>query len=274
MGWDKTDDQFGIHRKVIRIPKKQRFAVVGLWTLAKNYSARALTDGVLEAHELDELDAPAPSIAELVRVELWHREACPRCIQKLTEADHPLPLPAGSVVVHDYLEYNPSRKVVIANREAERVRKASHRDSRRSSGGSPTGTPDVRDSESGHPVPDPVPSPLTDVTHPPGSSPVTDVSAEGLDRALVDLVEEKKSRALEQAARIGVKDLWALHGLLETASGLGMTPRGAVDLIEAILLKARDENVRDVDAYVATVCRNTPEKVREAYNAYDIGAVA
>ena len=115
MVWQRIDDQFGVSQKVIRIPRKRRQQCVGLWLLATNYSVRALTDGVLEAHELDELDARPTDIAELVRVGMWHgpQHSCGRC---------PRP-PKGGVVVHDFLVYNKSRSQVEAEREKERVRK-------------------------------------------------------------------------------------------------------------------------------------------------------
>ena len=174
MGWQKIDDQFGVSQKVIRIPRKRRQQVVGLWVLAGNYSARALTDGRLEAHELEEIDARPADVAELVRVGLWHRHgtAC--------ASEDCVPAPAGGVTIHDYLRYNPSRAEVEANREAERVRKASWRESKRSPSGTDNGTPPGSDSESGHPVPSrPVPIDRQDLNTRPNSrsSPVEDDSS-------------------------------------------------------------------------------------------------
>lgn len=145
MGWFKMDDQFGVSQKVIRIPRKKRKTIIGLWTLAGNYAARALTDGVLEAHELDELDASAAEVAELVRVGLWHSSghACGRCV----------PVGDRAVVIHDFLEYNPSREQILAAREAERVRKASYRKSKQRPSGTDEGTPGGSDPESEHPDP-------------------------------------------------------------------------------------------------------------------------
>lgn len=255
MVWQKIDDQFGISKKVIRIPRKRRHQCSGLWLLALNYAGRALTDGVLEEHELEELDARPADTAELVRIDLWHGHghACERCV----------PVAEGSIVIHDFLVYNPSKAKVLSDRETERVRKASQRDKNRT----PAGVQDV----SKHPGPVPVPSPMTDIAKDPESGPVVD-AGEGLDNALVTLVHEKTGKATAEAKRLGVKDLWALHGLLQTASS-PMTAVGAVRLVEALLAKTT-ENIRDVDAYIATICRTDAESVAEMYFNLDIGDVA
>ncbi len=138
MVWQKIDDQFGVSQKVIRIPRKRRQQCIGLWTLAGNYATRALTDGRLEVHELDELDARKTDIDELVRVGLWHRPGDP-CDSPY---EHCRPAPDGGVSIHDFLVYNPSREKVLADREAERVR--------RRSSGSPSGVP--RSVPVGHPL--------------------------------------------------------------------------------------------------------------------------
>ena len=161
MVWQKTDDQFGVSKKVVRIPRARRFQVIGLWTLAGNYACRVLSDGVLEAHELDELGARKADIAELVRVGLWHENAhdCAKCVA----------VQVGTIVIHDFLVYNPSRAEVEAAKEAERLRKAAYRASKKASPvgrptGTDTGTPAGRDPESELPVPGPSPA------RPPSSS--------------------------------------------------------------------------------------------------------
>ncbi len=231
MVWQKIDDQFGISRKVIRIPKRNRLAAIGLWTLAGNYSVRALTDGALEQHELDELGAPAGIIAELVRVDLWHGHGheCVRC----------LPAPVGGVIIHDFLHYNPSKAKVLEEREAERVRKVSQRDKART----PSGTPGGSDAVSGHPVPSPGPDPI-DVTTDTESSQVPERASSGPDLVL-----------------------------LERVVGEPVSPRAAIELVQAITSKSKHQ-VRDVNAYIATVCRKSPAEVQQAYFDLDLGSVA
>lgn len=111
MVWQRVDDQFGVSKKVTRIPPKLRLAAVGLWELASNYSARESTDGVLDSAELESVLATRVLVAELVRVELWHGSdhECEHCVQ---------PSPGG-IVIHDFLEYNPDASSVAAARESK-----------------------------------------------------------------------------------------------------------------------------------------------------------
>lgn len=111
MVWQRVDDQFGVSKKVTRIPLKQRLAAVGLWELASNYSARESTDGVLDEAELESVLATRPLVAELVRVGLWHgpEHGCDHCVQPAV----------GGIVIHDFLEYNPDASSVAAERESK-----------------------------------------------------------------------------------------------------------------------------------------------------------
>lgn len=257
MVWQRIDDQFGVSQKVIRIPRKRRQQVVGLWTLANNYAVRALTDGVVEEHELDELDAKELDIKELVRVELWHSRGhkCDACPQP----------PAGGIVFHDFLDYNFSREQVMADREKERVRKAAQR-AKRGPSGTPDGTPDGRDSVSGDPVPsrpDPVPSPLTDMTHEPQSGPVGDGSPNGLDGAEVISLKARTA---------GIKDLAEVMRLLRPIVG-AISEAGAIELVRETTSRARNE-VKNVDAYFARACRSSPDEVRADYDRLDVAAIA
>lgn len=257
MVWQRIDDQFGVSQKVIRIPRKRRQQVVGLWTLANNYAVRALTDGVVEEHELDELDAKEPDIKELVRVELWHSRGhkCDACPQP----------PVGGIVFHDFLDYNFSREQVMADREKERVRKAAQR-AKRGPSGTPDGTPDGRDPVSGDPVPsrpDPVPSPLTDMTHGPQSGPVGDGAPSGLDGAEVISLKARTA---------GIKDLAEVMRLLRPIVG-AISEAGAIELVRETTSRARDE-VKNVDAYFARACRSSPDEVRADYDRLDVAAIA
>ncbi|MBF4578922.1 hypothetical protein [Frigoribacterium sp. VKM Ac-2530] len=259
MVWQRIDDQFGVSQKVIRIPRKRRQQVIGLWTLANNYAVRALTDGIIEEHELEELDAKDTDVAELVRVGLWHGSShrCSACARP----------PAGGVVVHDFLDYNFSREQVMADREKERVRKAAQRQSRRSPTGTPDGTPGGSDPVSGDPVPsrpDPVPSPLTDTTHEPQSSPEGDGSPKGLDGGEVVSL---------RARAVGIKDLPEVLRLLRSHVGITVTEAGAIELVQETTKRARDE-VKNVDAYFARACRKSPDEVRDDYDRLDIAAVS
>lgn len=107
MAWFKVDDSFESHPKVKRIPRSKRGRVVGLWTLAGSWCARQLTDGHLDAAMVQELGGSKSDAAELVRVGLWETTT-------------------AGFVFHDWLDWQPSRARVEADRHAaaERQRRA------------------------------------------------------------------------------------------------------------------------------------------------------
>jgi hypothetical protein len=82
-----------------------------LWELASNYSVRALTDGVLDESELEDVMGTPALIEVLIRVGLWHGlgHQCERCVQP----------PTGGIVIHDFLEYNPDASSVGASRDGK-----------------------------------------------------------------------------------------------------------------------------------------------------------
>jgi hypothetical protein len=264
MSWLKLDDQLGVHRKVIKIQRRTRLECMGLWTLALSSAGRGLTDGILEDFELEEIGSKPPLVAELVRVELWHAAGhdCERCPQP----------PAGGIVIHDYLSLNPSKKQVEAKREAERVRKVSQRDNARKARETPKGQQGVSE----HPVPSrPVPSPDWTDYHPhPESSPDPNVRAIGLDEDREITFDE---HAAHVAAGLGVRDVGTVRDLIATASQTALSDLGALAVVEQVLRRRdrRLEPVRDVDAYVAGICRTNAHEIAElviATNAVALGA--
>lgn len=250
MVWQRIDDQFGVSKKVIRIPKRRRQQCIGLWALAGNYAVRALTDGLLEEHELDELGAKHADVSELVRVDLWHAEghACGGCP----------PAPPGGAVIHDFLMYNPSRSKVLGDREAERVRKAEQRSGPRP-GGTPGGTPGGRGSVSEHPVPSrPDPRQTDDGDTYPD---VTEVDAGEADET---------GFIASQAALVGIRNLSRVRVALERVVG-ELSDALVVDLVRSVILLATGP-VRSVEAYVEKACVNSPDEVRARW--VSIGGVA
>jgi len=138
MVWARFDDQYPDHPKVIEAGPLAAWLNV----CAICYSSRYLTDGFVPAGQVRKLAdlEDAMQLAErLVAAGLWERVP-------------------GGFLVHDYLEYNPSREKVNAEREAARRRMNSRRspDVRlnfsRTSGEVPTTFND--------PVPVPVPVPV------------------------------------------------------------------------------------------------------------------
>jgi len=109
--WAKLDDQFSDHPKVVAAgPLAGWLAVCGLC-----YASRYLTDGYIplaQVRKLADLDNAAELTDRLVAAGLW--EAI-----------------EGGYMIHDYLEYNPSRAQVLAAREANARRQEQWRQSQR-----------------------------------------------------------------------------------------------------------------------------------------------
>lgn len=85
---------------------------------------------------------------------------------------------------------------------------------------------------------------------------------------------ERDSDPINLSAKLaGIRDLRAVRVLLETTTAQSVSDTGAVMLVQAITSKSK-RSVADVDAYVATVCRNSPAEVQQAYFDLDIEAVA
>jgi len=116
MVWFRMDDSFPSHPKVLGIPRRDRLAAIGLWTLAGGWCAKQLTDGYLAEHMVDEIGGTQKAARTLVEVGLWE-------------------LREGGYQFHDWDQYNPTREEVEADRAAARERMKRVR-SGRSSGGS------------------------------------------------------------------------------------------------------------------------------------------
>jgi hypothetical protein len=99
MAWTRLDDSFYDHPKAARTS----LAAIGLWTKALSYCARHLTDGFVPKLIVIELahlpPEPALNLAkELVRARLWKAVG------------------TKGFKFHDYLEYNPSAKILKSQR--------------------------------------------------------------------------------------------------------------------------------------------------------------
>lgn len=135
MPWVRFDDQFPIHRKAAGLSD----AAFRLHVSAIFWCARNLTDGFVSQEDLDDVSArvrtPARFAAECVKRECWHdaRYSCesPKCAA---------PIDMDGWVIHDYLEYQPSRQQVIADRKAAAKRQAKWRESKKGNGVSNRGT--------------------------------------------------------------------------------------------------------------------------------------
>jgi hypothetical protein len=159
MAWFKVDDGFSTSPKVLSIPRTQRMAAVGLWTLAGTWCAKHLTDGAVPSFMLEEWGADVSLGTLLVEARLW----------SATRSGYQF---------HAWAEYQPSRTDVEAIREKERQRKQAYREKRTGQQsdspegvppGVPTGQTEVSQVASGHPIP----------SHPDPSHPVPKGTSDG-----------------------------------------------------------------------------------------------
>jgi hypothetical protein len=126
MPWLKMDDQFIFHEKARLVGKEGR----NLQVTALCYCAGQLNDGLIRdgllptIFALAECDDGPATVERLVEVGMWERVD-------------------GGYQIHDYLDYNPSRTQVLAERAAARKRMFA-----------------LRSGEHGQNVIDPVPGPV------------------------------------------------------------------------------------------------------------------
>ena len=103
MAWFKVDDGLHASRKFQSIPKRARFAAVGVWTIAGSWSADQLTDGFVPDYMLELWGSPPSAPSALVEAGLWDRTS-------------------GGYLFCNWLEYQPRKADVDAEREASRAR--------------------------------------------------------------------------------------------------------------------------------------------------------
>lgn len=101
--WAKLDDKFPRHPKVRQCNLEARW----LFIIGVCHAAEYLTDGFLRRTDVagltSELRRPKEAIQQLVTAGLWERVR-------------------GGYAIHDFLQYNPSRKQVETERAATRDR--------------------------------------------------------------------------------------------------------------------------------------------------------
>lgn len=73
MPWFKVDDGLPSSRKVLGIPRRDRLAAIGLWTLLGAWSAKELQDGAVPRYMIVELGATRRVAEALVSAGLWLR---------------------------------------------------------------------------------------------------------------------------------------------------------------------------------------------------------
>jgi hypothetical protein len=111
MPWAKFDDRYPWHRKVRPLSD----AAFRLDVSAVCWCAENLTDGLIEPEHLtlvSDVKRPSKAAAELVKTGRWHGAGhdCPSCPD----------VSPGAYVIHDYLDFNPTREKVEKDREERR----------------------------------------------------------------------------------------------------------------------------------------------------------
>lgn len=103
MAWFKVDDGFHASRKLLKIPKRSRFAAAGLWSIAGSWAADQLTDGHVPNYMIAEWAPPPAAPDALVDAGLWERTR-------------------DGFAFYNWHEYQPSKQDVDAERAASRER--------------------------------------------------------------------------------------------------------------------------------------------------------
>lgn len=245
MPWIKVDDHFDEHLKHARVGPPGW----GYWLAGLAYCNRNLTDGFIPyavAYSLagwqvwDDVDDDAREriwtygvasgmsgqdldgewiVARLVASGLWEPAA-------------------GGFMVHDYLDYNPSRESVLAERKVWAEKKARGRMSHRESPGDSMGESSPSPSR---PVPVPVPVPVPEVSNETSSSGGAD---------LFDLYYRLTVRTPSKAVMDWLDRLQAEHGAETVALAMSMA-------------WAESPNVKDFLGRVEMVCVRADKKRAE-----------
>lgn len=134
MPWFAVDDGFDTHPKV----RKAGNAAVGLFCRLGSHSAKHLTEGVVDGVLARSIGTGA-QLRRLVDVGMLHEHShrCQRCVQPAE----------GDYVMHDYLDYNRSRKQIENARENGRKRQSKGRDQQRQARNEAQPSPDRGPSE-------------------------------------------------------------------------------------------------------------------------------
>jgi hypothetical protein len=196
MTWIRVDDHFADHPKVMALGS-DRLAGLGLWHVAASYSARYLTDGYVPSTHV-RAHAPQRLVSRMVTVGLFD------------------PVDGG-YMLHDWLNYNPSRKAVEEAQAKKRA--AGQAGGRASAGARGTANGAAHAEAESNPVPVPLPIPvpevLSEVPNP----------AEWVD-PMTFYQERARRRSLSQKERDWIEDLHARFSRTELVRALQVVPPG------------------------------------------------
>ena len=149
MAWFKVDDAFLMSSKVMSIPRSIRNEALGVWLQTAVWSAHEMKDGLIPAHVLDEFQCGVEIQQALVSSHLW------------VDAEK------GSVLIHNWNKYQPTREELEAKRaEVSEARARSGRAGGMSSGATRRSKAEANAKQNEakrtpEPEPEPEPEPLT-----------------------------------------------------------------------------------------------------------------
>ena len=189
MTWVRLDDSFADHPKVMALGR-DRLTGLGVWMAAACYSARFLTDGFVP-------DAVAEGFGQR------------KLLSRLVDVGLFDKVPGG-YHLHDWLNYNPPRDKVLADRKAAKDRMNNRR-----------GSPEVRPNNGGT---DDEPSAKFDDPVPVPSRPVPDDVFQYIDPAA--LYREKVGRRPGKKELDWLEDLHARYSRAELVRAMQSTEPG------------------------------------------------
>ena len=241
MTWGKVDDNLAFHPKVLQAGNE----AMGLWIRALSYSCQQLTDGFIPSTVVGVFDG-FDSAERLVQSGLWH-------------------LADGGYQFNDWADYQPTRKDVESKRESVRSARseAGKRGAEKRWNGKPDGKAMANEWQTDSPDPTrPVPDPLTVVN-------TNNVTVTESGRNDIIDINQLKLKAALKAEEMGLKDIPVIRNYLERVLDVRLTMDHTLELVGFILATAKG-NVKNVDAYLVTVCKRNPEAIRNAWIQLDL----
>ncbi|WP_431999283.1 hypothetical protein [Streptomyces sioyaensis] len=212
MPWVRLDDRFPSHRKVALLSDKAfRLYVSGLCWASEN-----LTEGLIQDRELTlvaRVRGIKSAARELEDAQLWDRVE-------------------GGWCIHDFLEYNPDRAKVKADREANAARQQAYRDRKKAErearkaaedtarNGDRNGvTPPVRNGGSNG-TPSPSPSPASPTEKPASSAGARANAATGpqIPEFAQPLVDQMTAAGMVVGWRLTEVEWFAVHAHIKRSS--------------------------------------------------------
>ena len=178
MPWLKLDDGLAEHPKLTRCEDDYDLCLSTFVQLCL-YCAHNMTDGIIPKREEAKHDARA--IALLLA-------PFDDGLGFLERADD------GRLIVHDYLDYNPTKAQVIAEREANAERVRRWRDARRNGSGNAVTNGERTPAPYPYPEPSPNPSPKTADQKTSPCRPVPVENLDGIHPGALGKLEEKLGR--------------------------------------------------------------------------------